>query len=246
MTETEEIKNLKIQLSEQQNEIQELKNALGQHDIYKCNVCMEYEHIKNIQSCRICNKRVCGQCVSYCDVCRGYYCDHCISIEKMPDHEKWHYAICQVCQVKQCSFGKCDSCGNEICRSCLHYCYVHYSNVCLFCRPPCEKTDIKCRDCHLNICGLCWQPREFKFLNLFLQNQILTLMLVFKHLTNQPSSTPHWATIVPPKFIKYLICCHLIHLSRPQMVEVPRIHQGTHQTHQGVPRLDITKLWPTQ
>ena len=212
MTETEEIKNLRIQLAQQQTENQELKQVLAQNNIHKCTVCLGYKNCKNIKSCNICKEHFCFKCSRYCGDCGECYCETCIQIEKSSNRVKWHYGVCSVCQKKRCYLRLCKLCGDLICRECRYDCMRH-GYFCSRCQPRCQEYT-RCCQCHVINCGLCWQPAEFKFLSVPHQNQILTLTMAFKYLT--PSS------IIPPKFVRHLIFRHLIHPKPPLCPTLPR------------------------
>ena len=209
----EEIEKLKTQLSEQRNEIEELRNALAEYEIYKCCLCSKYETDENTKTCVICIKDFCLDCVICCHDCDDYYCPPCFVIDTGNSQTR-HYTLCPVCQAKDCVFDDCDLCGEIVCSSCYYYCGRHNLSSCLSCQPECSNENSRCRQCHLEKCGLCWKPAEFKFLSFHHQTQILTLLFVFKYMT--PSN------LVPPKFIKYIIFRHLVHPDPTKLTCVTR------------------------
>lgn len=206
---------LNSQLQKCELEIQKLKLVLSENGLRPCQSCLEYRQY--FQQCAICRNGFCEECENkYTNICIHCYFMHCWSCDNSTKVKQtpYHLESCHICTRSTCKKNKCSLCQEVVCGTCVAVCDKCQGPLCSNCINQCQENfDGTCNKCHLNTCGLCWDPKHYYLLPSEHRGQILTMLLVWHRLRSELN--------IPPKFIKLLIFRFLIHSTLSQTIMDP-------------------------
>ena len=137
------------------------------------------------------------------------YCETCLREQSTTKRKVFiiTYQNVESCTQWVCGIATCETCRTDTCDDCLEVCTECEIAVCPNCSASCpivksQEKAPECYECHFKECGQCWKPEQFPHLPKTLKKSIVTMLLVFKRVSD--------VLCIPPKYVKYQIFRELI------------------------------------
>lgn len=201
--------NFELETTILKDRILALESELQYYHLISCPTCKHYEY--TFYQCNVCRQSGCKRCLKECLDCACYHCSQHETSTYQPNIDRYHYERCDICHKVSCQVFKCFFCHKFADKQCINYCVKCDVDCCDNCSSLCPNSFVKCRECHLKECVICYRSSDFLLLNDSLKWQIFTLLLVFRR---SPAKL-----VTPPRFIRDIIFHNLVLMSKQGKTE---------------------------